>query len=178
MVRMSVADVRAYLEPWGLAGAVVEFTGSSHTVGEAAEQVGTLPEHIAKTLAFYDPANPEAAILIVAAGDVKVQGGAFKRRFGGKGNMVAPDRLVALTGHPMGGVCPFRNPATAQVWLDESLRRFETVWPAAGSADSAVEVATDRLEAVADAAGWVDICTGWRAAENENDTAQESELSL
>lgn len=159
---MAVADVRAYLEPFGLADKVVEFPGSSHTVIEAAKQVGTVPEHIAKTLAFVDPSDPDQAILIVAAGDAKVQGGAFKRRFGGKGNMVSPDRLVALTGHPMGGVCPFANPASAEVWLDESLRRFETVWPAAGSADSAVEVATDRLEVVARAAGWVDVCTGWR----------------
>lgn len=147
---MAVADVRAYLEPFGFADKVVEFTGSSHTVSEAAEQVGTAPEHIAKTLAFANPADPDQAILIVAAGDAKVQGGAFKRRFGGKGTMVAPDRLVELTGHPMGGVCPFNNPESAEVWLDESLRRFETVWPAAGSADSAVEVATDRLEEVAD----------------------------
>lgn len=166
---MSVDAVRTHLAPFGLAEAVRVFDGSSHTVAQAAEQVGTEPARIAKTLAFLDPADRDRAILIVAAGDAKVQGGAFKRRFGGKGDMVPAERLVELTGHPMGGVCPFANPASATVWLDESLRRFETVWPAAGSQDSAVEVAVGRLEELSGAAGWVDVCVGWREVETTGD---------
>lgn len=166
---MTVDAVRAHLAPFGLAEAIRVFGASSHTVAQAAEQVGTEPARIAKTLAFLDPADRDRAILIVAAGDAKVQGGAFKRRFGGKGDMVPGDRLVELTGHPMGGVCPFANPPAARVWLDESLRRFELVWPAAGSPDSAVPVEVARLEALSAAAGWVDVCVGWREVETTGD---------
>ncbi len=159
---MSVDAVRAHLAPFGLAEGIAVFTESSATVEQAAAQVGTEPARIAKTLAFLSPAQPDAAILIVAAGDAKVNGGAFKRRFGGKGSMVPADRLVELTGHPMGGVCPFANPLSASVWLDESLRRFATVWPAAGSHDSAVPIEVARLLEVSGANGWVDVCSGWR----------------
>ena len=166
---MTVDAVRAHLAPFGLADAIRVFDDSSHTVAQAAEQVGTEPARIAKTLAFLDPVDRSRAILVVAAGDAKVQGGAFKRRFGGKGDMVPADRLVELTGHPMGGVCPFANPPSAIVWLDESLRRFDVVWPAAGSHDSAVPVEVARLEELSGAAGWVDICLGWREVETTGD---------
>ncbi|MBO9577135.1 MAG: YbaK/EbsC family protein [Microbacteriaceae bacterium] len=132
----------------------------------AAAQLGIAPALIAKTLAFLDPTAPAdgpRVVLIVAAGDAKVSGGEFKRRFGGKASMVPAERLVELTGHPMGGVCPFANPASAQVWLDESLRRFEVVYPAAGTHDSAVPVAVERLAEVSGALGWVDVCgASWR----------------
>lgn len=156
---MPVDAVRAHLAPYGLADAVREFEDSSATVELAAARLGTDPAHIAKTLAFYDPNGPAdasgAAILVVVAGDAKVNSGAFKRVFGGKPRMVAAEHLVALTGHPMGGVCPFANPESAQVWLDESLRRFEVVFPAGGSHDSAVPVPVDRLEEISGARGWV-----------------------
>lgn len=158
---MSVDTVRAHLAPFGLADAIREFDDSSATVELAAARLGTDPAHIAKTLAFYDPAGPAdasgAAILVVVAGDAKVNSGAFKRVFGGKPRMLAADDLVALTGHPMGGVCPFANADSAQVWLDESLRRFEVVYPAAGSHDSAVPVPVASLDAVSGARGWVDV---------------------
>lgn len=159
---MTVAAVRAHLSRFGLAESLVEFAESSATVELAAARLDTDPAHIAKTLAFLDPAAPERAVLVVAAGDAKVQGGAFKRRFGGKGTMVPADRLVELTGHPMGGVCPFANPESASVWLDESLRRFEVVFPAGGSAASCVRIETEALERVSGARGWVDVCAGWR----------------
>lgn len=161
---MSTTSVRTHLAPFGLAEAIREFEDSSATVELAAARLGTDPAHIAKTLAFLDPGDPARAILIVAAGDAKVSGGDFKRRFGGKGSMVPADRLVELTGHAMGGVCPFANPPGAQIWLDESLRRFEVVYPAAGSAASAVPVPVGRLEEVSGALGWVDVCAGWRPA--------------
>jgi len=162
---VSIESVRGHLAAFGRDGDIRVFDGSSHTVAQAAEQVGTEPARIAKTLAFLDPADPGRAILVVAAGDAKVNGGAFKRRFGGKGSMVPAERLIELTGHPMGGVCPFANPPSARVWLDESLRRFAVVYPAAGSHDSAVPIEVDALETVSGASGWVDICTGWREEE-------------
>jgi len=158
---MPVESVRAHLAPFGLAAGIVEFTESSATVELAAARLGTDPAHIAKTLAFYDPAGPQdatgSAILVVAAGDAKVNSGAFKRVFGAKPRMLAAEDLVALTGHPIGGVCPFAVAAGAQVWLDESLRRFDVVYPAAGSHDSAVPIPVSRLEEVSGARGWVDV---------------------
>jgi len=158
---MSVSSVRAHLAAFGLDGEVREFAESSATVELAAARLGTDPAHIAKTLAFYDPAGAQdasgSAILVVAAGDAKVNSGAFKRAFGAKPRMLAAHDLVALTGHPMGGVCPFAVASGAQVWLDESLRRFEVVYPAAGSPDSAVPIPVERLEAVSGARGWVDV---------------------
>lgn len=160
---MTVAAVREHLARFDLQDALVEFAESSATVELAAARLGTDPAHIAKTLAFLDPADPERAILVVAAGDAKVGGGPFKRRFGGKATMVPAERLVELTGHPMGGVCPFATAASAEVWLDESLRRFDIVYPAGGSAASAVRIETAELERVSGARGWVDVCAGWRA---------------
>ena len=116
----------------------MEFEESSATVALAAEKVGTDPERIAKTLAFYDPEDPGKAVLVVAAGDARLHNGSFKRAVGGKPRMVSADDLERLTGHPVGGVCPFANPPGTRVFLDESLRRFETVYPAAGTASSAV----------------------------------------
>ncbi len=159
---MSAEAVRAHLARYGLADGIQVFTESSATVELAAARVGTEPARIAKTLAFLHPADPDRAIVIAAAGDAKVSGGEFKRRFGGKSSMVPADRLEELTGHPMGGVCPFANPPSVEVWLDESLRRFDVVYPAAGSHDSAVAIPVDRLEEVSGARGWVDICTVWR----------------
>jgi len=158
---VSVESVRSHLVPFGLGDAIREFDDSSATVELAAARLGTDPAHIAKTLAFYDPSGPQdasgGAILIVAAGDAKVNSGAFKRAFGAKPRMLAADDLIPLTGHPMGGVCPFAVAPGAQVWLDESLRRFDVVYPAAGSHDSAVPIPVERLEEISGARGWVDV---------------------
>ena len=104
---------------------------------------------------------------MVAAGDAKVNGGAFKRQFGGKPRMLRGEDVLALTGHPIGGVCPFANPEGTRVFLDESLRRFETVYPAAGTGTSAVQVAVAAFDALCGADGWIDVTTGWRG---EGDT--------
>lgn len=159
---MGVSTVREVLVGRGWSGEILEFAESSATVELAAQRAGTEPRRIAKTLGFHDPEAPERAILVVAAGDAKVNNGRFKRRFGGKPRMVQAHEVEQLTGHPVGGVCPFANPASARVFLDESLRRFDTVFPAAGSPNSAVEIAVDELEHLADAEGWVDVATGWQ----------------
>lgn len=159
---MSTAAVRAFLESRGWSGEILEFEESSATVELAAQKVGTAPARIAKTLGFYDPEAPDQAVLVVAAGDAKVNSGAFKRRFGGKPRMLQADDVAPLTGHPIGGVCPFANTQGARVFLDESLRRFDTVFPAAGTSTSAVQINVDAIQDLSGAEGWVDIATGWQ----------------
>lgn len=159
---MSLHTVREHLARFDLADGILEFEESSATVTLAAEKVGTEPARIAKTLAFYDPEDQTRAILIVAAGDARLHNGSFKRQFGGKAKMIAAEDLEALTGHPVGGVCPFANPSAARVYLDESLRRFDSVYPAAGTDRSAVKVAVDDLERIAEALGWVAVTNGWQ----------------
>lgn len=163
---MSISSVRQALSAQGWAGTILEFAESSATVELAAAQAGTEPRRIAKTLAFAgqpgSPAPSGNAILVVAAGDARVNGGMFKRAFGSKPSMLKFDEVEPLTGHPVGGVCPFANPETALVYLDESLRRFDSVFPAAGSANSAVEMNLAELERLSGAVGWVDVCSGWR----------------
>jgi len=159
---MSLHTVREHLARFGMADGILEFEESSATVALAAEKVGTEPARIAKTLAFYDPADQTRAILIVAAGDARLHNGSFKRQFGGKAKMIAAEDLEALTGHPVGGVCPFANPPSARVYLDESLKRFESVYPAAGTDRSAVNVAVADMERVAEALGWVAVTNGWQ----------------
>lgn len=159
---MSTEAVRQHLLARGWNGEILEFAESSATVELAAVKVGTEPARIAKTLGFYAPDDNGTAVLVVAAGDVKVNGGAFKRAFGGKPRMLRAEDVLELTGHPVGGVCPFVNPASARVYLDESLRRFETVYPAAGTSTSAVQLAVAELAELSGAVGWVDVATGWR----------------
>ncbi|NLA64618.1 MAG: YbaK/EbsC family protein [Leucobacter sp.] len=159
---MSTAAVREHLIARGWQGEILEFDESSATVELAAAKVGTIPARIAKTISFYDPDEPEQSLLIVTAGDAKVHSGDFKRRFGGKARMLRGDDVESFTGHPVGGVCPFANPTGTRVFLDESLRRFDTVFPAAGTITSAVQLTLSDLEQLSAAAGWVDICSAWR----------------
>lgn len=159
---MPTSRVREHLAALGWAGEILEFTESSATVELAAQKVGTEPARIAKTLGFYDPEAPERAVLVVAAGDVRVNGGRFKRRFGGKPRMLRSDDVAPFTGYPIGGVCPFANVPGARIFLDESLRRFETVFPAAGTATSAIEIPVELLETLSEAEGWVDVSVGWQ----------------
>lgn len=154
--RMSLDAVRTHLARFGRENDIVELPGSSATVELAAAALGVPPEHIAKTLSLYGDGSSEA-ILVVAAGDAKLVNGAFKRRFGIKPRFLAPPDVEPLTGHPIGGVCPFGTPAGATVWLDESLRRFERVYPAAGATNTAVGVDVADLEELTGAAGWVSV---------------------
>lgn len=159
---MTTTHVRAHLESQGWDGTILEFEESSATVDLAAAQAGTEPRRIAKTLGFYDPEDPARAVLVVAAGDAKVNGGKFKREFGGKPRMLSGDDVLPLTGHPVGGVCPFAVAPGTRVMLDVSLQRFDTVFPAAGTAKSAVELAISELEEFSGSNGWVDVCTHWQ----------------
>lgn len=160
---MSIESVKGYLEPLGLADRVMEFEQSSATVAEAAADLGCEPAHIAKTMAFVVDGH---AVLVVMAGDGKVDNPRFKAQFHTKAVMVRPEELVARVGHPMGGVCPFAVHDDVPVYLDESLRRFAVIYPAAGTAASAVRLSVPELERSADnLAGWVDIAKGWREGE-------------
>lgn len=135
-----------------------EFTVSSATVGLAAQALGCEPCRIAKTLSFMVDGH---AVLIVTAGDAKIDNPKYKAQFGTKAKMLTPDEAKTLIGHEVGGVCPFGINAGVTVYLDNSLRRFETVFPACGSSNSAIELSTQELEKYSDYAAWVDVCKGW-----------------
>ena len=158
---MSIEKVRAFFAQRGREGDILEFDVSSATVELAAQAVGCPPERIAKTLSF---AVDGGCVLVVCAGDAKVDNAKFKAQFHTKAKMLSLDEVVAFTGHAVGGVCPFAidNPAVT-TYLDESLRRFETVYPAAGSANSAIELTCGELEEYSHSLGWIDVCKGWQA---------------
>ena len=149
---MSFEQVREYLAGMGLKA--LEFDVSSATVELAAVAVGCEPQRIAKTMSFLVDGAP---VLIVLAGDAKVNTTKFKAVFHQKAKMLGHEQVAELTGFPVCGVCPFLAPEGVNVYLDESLRRFDTVFPAAGTRNSAVEVTLPQLEAASHAAGWVDV---------------------
>lgn len=155
---MSIERVKAYFASVGLADRVLEFDVSSATVELAALALGCEGKRIAKTLSFMGPAGP---LLVVAAGDARIDNAKFKAQFGLKAKMLTPEQAVELVGHAVGGVCPFAVNEGVEVWLDESLKRFETVFPACGSSNSAIELTIPELEKYAAPKGWVDVCKGW-----------------
>ncbi len=154
---MSVDIVRDYFKNNNIDKEILEFPVSSATVELAAQVVGVEPARIAKTLSFYTK-EKDAAILIVTAGDMKIDNSKFKHFFGMKAKMLAAEDVEPLTGHAIGGVCPFGNPEHTAVYLDVSLKRFETVFPAAGSGNSAVELTCDELAEYSRAKEWIDVC--------------------
>ncbi len=156
---MSIERVRAYFRTLGMEERIREFAASSATVELAAQAVGVAAARIAKTLSFHDG---EGCLLIVAAGDARVDNRRFKDTFHQKARFLTPDEAVAFTGHAVGGVCPFAVGEAVKVYLDESLRRFDTVFPAAGSSNSAIELTCDELFRVSKACCWVDVCRNWR----------------
>ncbi len=160
---MSIEKVRAFFAQKGREKDILEFDVSSATVELAAVAVGCEPARIAKTLSF---AVEEGCVLVVCAGDAKIDNSKFKAQFHTKAKMLTPDQVVAFTGHAVGGVCPFavENPAT-RTYLDESLKRFTTVFPAAGSSNSAIELTLPELEEFSGCAGWVDVCKNWNGEE-------------
>ena len=155
---MSIERVKAYFASVGLADRVREFDVSSATVELAALALGCEGKRIAKTLSFMGPAGP---LLVIAAGDARIDNPKFKAQFGLKAKMLTPEQAVELVGHAVGGVCPFAVNEGVEVWLDESLKRFETVFPACGSSNSAIELTIPELERYAAPKGWVDVCKGW-----------------
>ena len=156
---MSVEKVRSFFAQRGREGDNLEFDVSSATVELAAAAVGCAPSRIAKTLSF---SAEDGCILVVCAGDAKIDNAKFKAQFHTKAKMLSPDKVIAFTGHAVGGVCPFaiESPAVS-TWLDASLRRFSTVFPAAGSSNSAIELTLPDLERFSRASGWVDVCKNW-----------------
>ena len=159
---MSIQKVREYLAAYGAADRIREFDVSSATVELAAKALGCVESRIAKTLSFM---LGNRVVLVVAAGDVKVDNRKYKDFFGGKAKMLAREDAERLTGHAVGGVCPFAVNDGVEVWLDESLKRFGTVFPACGSASSAIELTLDELEKFSRAKGWTDVCKPCLAAE-------------
>lgn len=156
---MSIEKARAHLAQFGAENRIQEFEVSSATVELAAQAVGCEPARIAKTLSFR---TNEGVILVVAAGDAKVDNGKYKAQFGCKAKMLAFEEVEPEIGHAVGGVCPFGVNEGVSVYLDESLRRFDTVYPAAGSANSAIELSLAALEQFSGADSWVDVCKGWQ----------------
>lgn len=153
---MAIEKVREYLKKFGLDGNIREFKVSSATVELAAAALNTEEARIAKTVSL--KGKEGGCILIVTAGDTKIDNRKFRERFGMKPKMLSFEEVPVLTGHIVGGVCPFANPKDAEVWLDQSLKRFETVFPACGSANSAIELTPDILYEISNARGWVDVC--------------------
>lgn len=154
---MSVAKVKEYLAAFGLDGRVREFEVSSATVELAAEALGTEGARIAKSITLADADG--GCIMILCAGDCKIDNASYKAKFGFKAKMLSPEDALAMTGHAVGGICPFALPDTGvRVYLDESLRRFDTVYPAAGSASSAVALSCDELYEASGALSWETLC--------------------
>lgn len=160
---MSIEKVRAHFKPLGIEERIREFDVSSATVELAVVAVGVEGARIAKSLSFKVEDKP---IIIVVAGDAKVDNSRYKAQFHTKAKMLTHEEAHELIGHDVGGVCPFALPEDVKVYLDVSMKRFETVFPAAGSSNSAVEMTCDELERYAsNFAAWVDVCKGWRPEE-------------
>lgn len=161
---MSIERVRTFFARHGMAERVQEFPVSSATVELAARALGCEPCRIAKTLSFMADGKP---LLVVAAGDARIDNPRYKARFGAKAKMLDPVEAERLVGHAVGGVCPFAVNEGVAVYLDVSLRRFATVFPACGSSNSAIELDMEELETYSAAADWVDVCKGWRPEQPE-----------
>ncbi len=152
---MSIEKVREFFTRKGLGDKVLEFDVSSATVELAAEAIGCESERIAKSLTFMGTERP---IMVVATGDSRVDNAKFKATFGIKAKMLKFDEVEELIGHAVGGVCPFCVKENVSIYLDNSLKRFETVYPACGSSNSAIELTLSQLEEFSSALGWVDVC--------------------
>ena len=161
---MSIDKVRAYFTPLGIRDRIREFEVSSATVELAAAALGCEGARIAKTLSLR---LPDGCILIVAAGDAKIDNARYKEQFHTKAKMLSFDEVEPEIGHAVGGVCPFAVNNGVQVYLDESLKRFSTVFPACGSSNSAIELTIPELERYSGFSAWVDVCKGWREEEAE-----------
>lgn len=152
---MAIEKVKAYFKAQGMENRIQEFEVSSATVALAAQALGCDENRIAKTLSFH---MGEKVVLIVAAGDAKIDNAKYKAFFGAKAKMLAFEEAEALIGHAVGGVCPFAINEGVEVYLDESLKRFETVFPACGSSNSAIELTISELEQHSGFVSWIDVC--------------------
>lgn len=151
----SIEKGRAYFRRFGMEDRVMEFDVSSATVDLAAAALGVEQARIAKTLSFK---NGDGCLLVLSAGDARIDNRKFKDYFGFRAKMLPPEEVLALVGYPVGGVCPFGCNEDIPVYLDDSLRRFTTVFPAVGSPSSAIELTLDELFRCSNAVGWIDVC--------------------
>ena len=161
---MAIEAARKHLSQWGRGKDILEFQVSTATVELAAAAAGVEPARIAKTLTYK---FGESAMIVVAAGDARTDNGKFKNVFGIKSRMLSAEEALQHTGHAVGGICPFGLLNALPVWLDISLRRFDTVYPACGSGNSAIELTCSELETYSGASGWVDVCKGWNESPDE-----------
>ncbi len=152
---MSLETSKKYLEERGFGDRIMIFDVSSATVELAAVAVGTEPERIAKSLTFMADEKP---VMIICAGDAKINNGKYKGYFHTKAKMLTREEVNELIGHDVGGVCPFGIKPGVEVYLDESLKRFDIVYPACGSANSAVKLTPEELYELAEAKEWIDVC--------------------
>ena len=152
---MAIEKVREYFRQFGMEDRIREFDVSSATVELAAQALGCEGCRIAKTLSFITPDGP---VLVVAAGDAKIDTPKYKAQFSTKAKMLTPEQAVQLIGHAVGGVCPFAINEGVKVYLDESLKRFPTVFPACGSSNSAIELTIEELEKHSSYTSWIDVC--------------------
>lgn len=157
---MAIEKVKDYFSKYGISDRVQEFDVSSATVELAAQALGCEPCRIAKTLSFLVDGH---AVLIVAAGDAKIYNPKYKAQFQTKAKMLTPDEAEALVGHAVGGVCPFAIKEGVTVYLDESLKRFSTVFPACGSSNSAIELSIEEMEKYSGFVSWIDVCKNWQS---------------
>lgn len=152
---MAIEKVRDYFKKYNMENRIMEFDVSSATVELAAAAVGVMPARIAKTLSFK---SEEGCLLIVTAGNSKIDNSKFKKEFSMKAKMLPPQEVLTLVGHAIGGVCPFAIDENIPVYLDESMKRFHTVFPACGSSNSAIELTCEELYKYSNAEKWVDVC--------------------
>lgn len=155
---MAIENVRNFFKQFNMDTQIQEFAVSSATVDLAASALGCKPERIAKTLSFL--VNGQA-VLVVTSGDAKIDNKKFKDNFKTKAKMLLPDQVINLVGHAVGGVCPFAIKSGVSVFLDISLKRFETVYPACGSSNTAIELTINQLEKYSGYSQWIDVCKGW-----------------
>lgn len=155
---MAIEKVKAYFNKYGMEERVQELDVSSATVELAAAALHCEPQRIAKTLSFM---AEDHVVLVVAAGDAKIDNHKYKTQFGTKAKMLSPEEVETLVGHAVGGVCPFAVNDGVDVYLDVSLKRFETVFPACGSSNSAIELTIAELEKFSGSVGWIDVCKGY-----------------
>ena len=155
---MSIDNVRKYLTRFNRENDILEFPVSSATVQLAAEALNVIPARITKTLALKDG---DGCMVIAVAGNGKIDNKKFKTEFGFKAKMLSPEETLEMTGHAVGGVCPFALPEGVKAYCDISMKRFDTVFPACGSSNSAIEVTCDELFEYSNAVKWIDICKDW-----------------
>ncbi|MCI7098700.1 MAG: YbaK/EbsC family protein [Lachnospiraceae bacterium] len=156
---MAIEKVKEYFKKYDMEDRIQEFDVSSATVELAAEALHCEPCRIAKTLSFMAKEQP---VLIVTAGDAKIDNPKYKAQFGTKAKMLTYEEVESLTGHAVGGVCPFAVNDGLTIYLDESLKRFQTVFPACGSSNSAIELTIEELEKYSGYTAWIDVCKGWQ----------------